>query len=168
MAPPATAGELVQRIDSAIGAAGLARGRGQVAGLDAVIGYGSTFRWQWMFTKLHWFIYAAAMPPGTQLERLDEYLGAAVQDAIDRKGGARGAQSGVAAVSIVAIDGVAPEAEQWAAKPHGRRFAALTFPVLAEVGAARVVRPERMVLGGIYAGFLKDLVRQYVEVPMRG
>ena len=80
----------------------------------------------------------------------------------------RGAQSGVAAVTVVAIDGVAPEVEMWATKPHGRRFAALTFPVLAEVAAAKVVRPERMLLGGIYTGFLKDLVRQYVETPMRG
>ena len=40
--------------------------------------------------------------------------------------------------------------------------------MLAEVAAGKVIRPERMMLGGIYTGFLKDLVKQYVETPMRG
>ena len=168
VAPPANANELVQRIHTAMSGAGLQPGMVNLAGFNAVVGGSSTFKWQWMATKLHWFIYATVMAPGTPADALDRYLDDACQDAINRKGAMRGAQSGVAAVTVVAIDGVAPEVERWATKPHGRRFAALTFPVLAEVGAAKVVRPERMMLGGIYTGFLKDLVRQYVETPMRG
>src|SRR5438445_13207563 len=107
------------------------------------------------------------MAPGTPSDALDRYLDDACQDAINRKGGMRGAQTGVAAITVVAIDGVAPEVEAWATKPHGRRFAALTFPVLAEGAAAKAVRPERMMLGGSYTGSLKVLVRQCVEAPMR-
>ena len=168
MAPPASAAELVQRIETTLAASGLQPVRGGIAGFPTVVGGSSTFKWQWMLTKLNWFIYATAMPPGTPVGALDEYMTQACQDAINRKGLMRGAQSGVAAVTVAVIDGVAPEAEKWPDHPHGRRFAAITFPVLAEVGAGKVVRPERMILGGIYTGFLKDLVRQYVETPMRG
>ena len=168
VAPPANANELVERIHSTMSGAGLQPEMTSIAGFNTVVGGSSTFKWQWMATKLHWFIYATVMAPGTPADALDRYLDGACQDAINRKGGMRGAQSGVAAVAVVAIDGVAPEVEQWAVRPHGRRFAALTFPVLAEVAAAKVVRPERMMLGGIYTGFLKDLVKQYVETPMRG
>lgn len=168
VAPPANANELVQRIHTTMSSTGLQPGMATIAGFSTVVGGSSTFKWQWMATKLHWFVYATVMAPGTPADALDRYLDEACQDAINRKGVMRGAQSGVAAVSVVAIDGVAPEVEQWATKPHGRRFAALTFPVLAEVGAGKVVCPERMVLGGIYTGFLKDLVKQYVEAPMRG
>ncbi len=166
VAPPANANELVQRIHTSLAEAGLQPAMVNIAGFNTVVGGSSTFRWQWMATKLHWFVYATVMAPGTRAEALDQYLDDACQDAINRKGLMRGAQSGVAAVTVVAIDGVAPEVERWATKPHGRRFAALTFPVLAEVGARRVVRPERMMLGGIYTAFLKDLVRKYVEIPM--
>ena len=42
-------------------------------------------------------------------------------------------------------------------------------PIPSSITVRRmVVRPERMMLGGIYTGFLKDLVKQYVEAPMHG
>src|SRR2546430_2177238 len=128
VAPPANANELVQRIHTTLSSAGLQPGIVTIAGFNTVVGGSSTFKWQWMATKLHWFVYATVMAPGTASDALDRYLDDACQAAINRAGGMGGGQWGVAAVTVVAIDGVAPEVEMWATKPHGRRFAALTFP----------------------------------------
>ena len=72
----------------------------------------------------------------------------------------------MAAVTVAVIDNATNDEQAWAVKPHGRRFAAVTFPVLADPSAKRVIRPERMVLGGIYTGYLQDLVRTYVEAAV--
>ena len=107
---------------------------------------------------------------------LDSYLAAACEDAIHREGATWGFQAAVAPITVAVIDRATPEDEAWAARPHGRRlldrrrgpFSAITFPVLADPAAGQVVRPEHMILGGIYTGYLKGLVRQYVEGPLRG
>jgi hypothetical protein len=165
---PGSASELVTRVEAALEGGGLHPAREQIAGRDSIVGSTSAFKWRWMATKLNTFVYVAAFPPGGAASgALDEYLNAACQDAINKKGLMRGAQSGVAAVVVAAVDRATPQDEAWGAKPHGRRFAAITFPVLADPIAGKVVRPERMILGGIYAGYLKDLVRQYVEAPLR-
>jgi hypothetical protein len=165
---PASATALVEKVEAALGAGGLKPVREPIAGRESVIGSTSAFKWRWMATKLNSFIYVAVFQPGSAASGvLDEYLNAACQDAINKKGLMRGAQTGVAAVVVAAIDQATPQEEAWAAKPHGRRFAAIPFPVLADPTAGKVVRPERMILGGIYAGYLKDLVRQYVEAPLR-
>src|SRR5437879_13864309 len=98
VAPPASANELVERIHTTLAGAGLQPGMVNIAGFNTVVGGSSTFKWQWMATKLHWFVYATVMAPGTPSDALDRYLDDACQDAINRKGGMRGAQSGVAAV----------------------------------------------------------------------
>src|SRR5207245_6887643 len=133
VAPPANANELVQRIHTTLSSAGLQPGIVTIAGFNTVVGGSSTFKWQWMATKLHWFVYATVMAPGTPSDALDRYLDDACQDAINRKGGMRGAQTGVAAVAEGAIDGVAPEVEARRTKPHGDRCAALTSPRLPAV-----------------------------------
>jgi hypothetical protein len=168
MAPPATAPELVNQIGMALAAGGLQPAWTNQAGFRTVIGGSSTFKWRWFATRLNWLVYAAEMPGDVPVAALDTFLDQACQDSINRKGLMRGAQSGVAAVSVAAVKGASPDAVHWADHPHGRRFAAITFPVLADVATGRVTRPERMLLGGLYAGFLKDLVAQYVETPLRG
>jgi hypothetical protein len=163
---PTPAALIVGRVETAMYAAGLQPARATIGGPVAVVGGTSEFRWQWMATRLNSFIYVASFTPGTTVEVLDGYLKAACQDAINRKGANRGLQSGVAAVTVAIVDNATTEQAAWAMKPHGRRFAAITFPVLVDATTRRVVFPERMVLGGIYAGYLKDLVRTHVEVPI--
>ena len=156
----------IGKIEAAFGASGLQPARANIGQAVAVVGTTSRFRWRWMATKLNVCIYAAWFLPGTTVEMLDHYLAAACQDAIDRKGALRGLQTGVAAITAAIVDSATPEQVAWAATPHGRRFAAITFPVLVDAGTRRVVRPERMVLGGIYTGYLQELVRTHIEAPI--
>ncbi len=147
-------------------AAGLQPTRAVIGGPTAVVGGTSEFRWQWMATRLNTFIYVASFAPATTAPVLDQYLAAACQGAINRKGANRGLQSGVAAVTVAIVENATPEQAGWAAKPHGRRFAAITFPVIVDAATRKAAFPERMVLGGIYAGYLKDFVRAHVEGPI--
>jgi hypothetical protein len=157
---------LVGKIEMAMSANGLAPVRETIGGPVTVVGATSRFRWQWMGTKLYAFIYAASFLPGTSAAFLDQFLDAAIQNAINRKGALRGFQIGVAAVTVAVVDSATPEQVAWASQPHGRRFAAITFPVLADASSRRVVYPQRMVLGGIYLGYLQELVRSYVETQI--
>ena len=164
--PPSPAAVAIGKIEAGFAAAGLQPSRANIGQAVAVVGTTSRFRWQWMATKLNVCIYAAWFIPGTPVEMLDQYLAAACQDAIDRKGALRGLQTGVAAITVAIVDSPTPEQIAWASTPHGRRFASITFPVLVDAGNRRVVRPERMVLGGIYTGYLQELVRTHIEAPI--
>jgi len=177
VAPAASASELVARIESAFAAGGLQPARVTIAGIDAVVGGTSEFRWLWIAATLNSFLYVAAFQPGSAASGvLDSYLAAACEDAIHREGANWGFQPAVAPITIAVIDRAAPQDEAWAARPHGRQFlggrrgpfAAITFPVLADPAGGKVVRPERMIIGAIYTGYLQGLVRQYVEGPLRG
>lgn len=177
MAPAASAGELVTRIESALAAGGLQPIRTTIAGSDTVVGGTSEFRWRWIAATLNSFLYVAAFQPGSAASGgLDSYLAAACEDAIHRPGANWGFQPAVAPITVAVIDRAASEDEAWAMRPHGRQFlgrgshpfAAITFPVLADPAGGKVVRPEHMIIGGIYTGYLKGLVRQYVEAPLRG
>jgi len=163
---PGPAAAAIGKIESAFGAAGLQPSRVNVGPAVAVVGTTSRFRWRWIATKLNVCMYAAWFLPATPVEMLDQYLAAACQDAIDRKGAMRGMQTGVAAITVAILDSATPEQVAWASTPHGRRFAALTFPVMVDASTRRVVRPERMVLGGIYTGYLKELVSTHIEGPI--
>jgi hypothetical protein len=155
-------------VEAALAAGGLQPTRVTIAGHETVSGSTSAFKWRWMGSRLHSFVYIAVFQPGSAASgALDEYMAAAVQDAINKKGLMRGAQSGVAAVAVAAIDHSTLQEQAWAAKPHGRRFAAMTFPVLADPTTGTVVRPERMIVGGLFTGYLKELVATYVEAPLR-
>lgn len=177
MAPAASAAELVARIESALAAGGLEPARATIAGSDTVVGWTSEFRWRWIAATLNSFFYVAAFQPGSGASGvLASFLAAACEDAIHREGATWGFQPAVAPITVAVIDRATPEDQAWAARPHGRRlldrrrgpFSAITFPVLADPAAGQVVRPEHMILGGIYTGYLKGLVRQYVEGPLRG
>ena len=161
---PNPAAVAIGRIEAALQALGPYRET--IGPVTAVVALTSKFRWRWMATLLHTFIYAAWFHPGTPVEALDQYLAAACQHAIDKKGALRGMQIGVAAITIALVDNATPEQVGWASRPHGRRFAAIAFPVLVDATARRTVRPERMVLGGIYTGYLQELVTTYVQKPI--
>src|SRR5438552_15707209 len=100
VAPPASANELVERIHTTLSGAGLQPGIVNIAGFNTVVGGGSTCKWQWMASKLHWFVYATVMAPGTRADALDRYLDDACQDAINHKAALRVAQSGAAALTV--------------------------------------------------------------------
>jgi hypothetical protein len=71
-------------------------------------------------------------------------------------------------VIVVAVAESADQAAYgWASSPHGRQFAALPFPVLADASTSPVARPRRMVLGGIYKAYFQSLVERHVAGPFR-
>ena len=74
-----------------------------------------------------------------------------------------GLQSGTAAVAVAVVSGGAGEGAAWASRPHGRRFAAIAYPVAVDLGARSVVEPTRMVLGGIFVPFLRGVVSDVVR-----
>src|SRR5712664_3884225 len=65
VAPAASASELVARIESAFAAGGLQPARVTIAGIDAVVGGTSEFRWRWIAATLNSFLYVAAFQPGS-------------------------------------------------------------------------------------------------------
>jgi hypothetical protein len=174
VAPPASGAELVAQIESALSAGGLQPARATIAGRETVVGRTSKFRWWWV-TRLKSFLYVAAFQPGSAASGvLDEYLGAARWDAIKKKREMRGLELAAAGITVVAamtvavIDYATPQDEAWAARPHGSRIGAITFPVMANPIAGNIIRPDRMIVGALFTGYLQSLVRLYVEAPLRG
>ena len=160
------AATVVGRIEASLSTGGFTVDRGSVAGREAVIARRSEFRMRWMATRLHTFVMVADFTADATPDVLDRFLSDAVQYAITAKGGMpRGLQTGTCAVAV-AVTG-AGEAGDWAVRPHGRRFAAMSFPVLVDVGAKRVTHPPRMAMGAVYVPYLKQLVQEHV-VPSVG
>jgi hypothetical protein len=156
--PPAVVG----RIEASLRAGGFAVERGSVAGRDTVIARQSQFKLRWMATKLHTFVMVADFGADASPDVLDRYLTEAVQYSISAKGGApRGLQTGTCAMTV-AVTESAGGAGGWAVKPHGRRFAAMAFPVLVDVTAGSVSHPQRMAIGAIYVPYLKKLVQEHI------
>jgi hypothetical protein len=140
----------------------------EVAGRPVEVGQRSDFRWRWFAVRLHTAVIVATFTD-EQARRaaLDEFLAAASRWAVQHRHGSRllGLQSGTAAVTVVVLPDGAGEATAWASQSHGQRFAALAYPVAVDLRAGSVVQPKRMVVGGIFAGFLRGVVRDVVQVP---
>lgn len=150
------------RIEASLSTGGFTVDHGSVAGREAVIARKSEFRLRWMGTRLHTFVVVADFTADATPDVLDRFLSDSVQYAITAKGGMpRGLQTGTCAVTV-AVTGSAGEAGDWAVKPHGRRFAAMSFPVLVDVATKQVSHPPRMAIGAVYVPYLKELVREHV------
>jgi hypothetical protein len=141
--------------------------RDSVAGRQAVIGRRAQFRLRWLATRLHTFVLVAVFKSDATAEHLDRFMDEASQYATTVKGGLpRGLQTGTCAVAVAVLPS-AVGVEGWASKPHGRRFAALTYPVTVDLANGRVDQPGRMLIGAVYVPYLKELVREHVEPSLR-
>jgi hypothetical protein len=151
---------VLERIRSSTEAAGMEPTTELLSGRSALVARTSAFRWRWMATKLHTFLVASVVPPGTDL---DVFLRAATDHAIANKGGLpRGLQTGSAIVAVAITSGATESDLAWGSTPHGRQFAAISFPVLVDAANGTVVHPQRMVIGAIYTGYLKGIVAEHV------
>ena len=139
-------------------------------GLRVLVARTSQFRFRWVATKLHTFLVATVFPPGTATpDQLDGFMQAALGYAQAHKGGLPvGLQTGLAAISVAVTEYTDPAAQSWAATPHGRKFGMLTFPVLLDVTTGAVTRPPRLVVGGVYSGYLKGIVAKHVVAAVGG
>ncbi len=138
-----------------------------VAGRSALAGRRSDFRWRWFGSRLHTAVLVTRFEDGAGRDMLDAFLAAAVTWAVEhRGGGSLGLQSGVAAVAAVVMPDLSPQARAWATEPHGRRFAAVAYPVAVGLGRGEVVQPKRMLIGAIFTPFLRGLVGDVLGAPL--
>src|SRR5665648_441146 len=124
----------------------------------------SAFRWRWMATRLHTFVFVIPLSGQEDVAWLDSWLRAAVDFARANKGGLpEGFQTGSVAMVVAVGSGLSPEVRAWAERVHGRKFGAITHPVIADVGVGDVVEPARTALGGIYYSYLRGIVTSIVR-----
>jgi hypothetical protein len=140
-------------------------------GLPVVVGRRSDFRLRWMAVRLHTFVVVARfrtdhVAAGAPV--LDRFLDASCAYATSHKGGLpRGLQTGTAAVAVAVVDGGDDGARSWADHPHGRRFAAMAYPVAVEAATGRVTHPGRMVVGAVFNGHLRRIAEEIVAPAVR-
>jgi hypothetical protein len=156
--------EAIEQIGRSTHGAGMNPSWQTLDGSQVLVARTSEFRWRWFATRLHTFIVAAAFPAGSATsDRLDAFLRASTDYAKVNKGGLpRGLQTGVGVIVVALAESADQAAYGWASAPHGRRFAALPFPVLADASTGQVAMPRRMILGGIYKAYFQSLVHQHI------
>jgi hypothetical protein len=157
-------------VRTALGSRGFEVSRAEVGGRAAITARRSDFRLRWFAVRLHTAVIVASFDAAeAHRAELDTFLEASSRWAIaNRRGrGLLGLQSGTAAVAVAVLPDGAGEAPAWASEPHGHHFAALAYPVAADLQAGTVVEPRRMRIGGIFRSFLRGVVRDVVAAPMR-
>ena len=135
--------------------------RVNVAGIDTMVCRLPT---RGLTTSIHPFIFFGLLPPGwTSREMLDDFNRAAVDYSIQNKGGmVRGMQTGTLSIPVAITDTLIPASRDWASRPSGRRFAALSFPVTVECIDRRINHPQHLLVGAVYTRSCKRIVRDYV------
>ncbi len=139
----------------------------EIAGRPVVTGRRSDFSWRWFATRLHTAVLVTRLfPDEIGPEPLEAFLKAATDWAVEhRSGGSLGIQSGVAAIAAVAMSELSPEARDFASRPHGRKFAAIAYPVAVGTASGEIVQPGRMIIGGVFSSFLHSVVKDVLESP---
>lgn len=123
----------------------------------------SMFRWRWLASRLHIFVFLARIDVTEEtVSRLDVFMNIANDYAIRTKGSLRGMQKGICLIPIAVVEGPPQAAIDWARKPHGRRFAAITWPVLIDSTKGEVHSPEKMLIGALFVGYLRTLTREII------
>jgi hypothetical protein len=135
-----------------------------------LVGATSEFRWSWVATRLHTFVFVVDFAEETVDEAmLDRYLNVACGYALHHKGGLpRGLQTGVAAVTVALAANESESLTHWSSRVHGRRFAAITFPASVVTSTGRVTRPSRLLGGAVYARHLMGVVDHVVAPALTG
>jgi hypothetical protein len=145
----------------------------QVTGGDpgapwAFVARTSLFRWRWMATRMHIFVFGVPIYDGVHPQWLDEQLAAAVQySRVNKTGLPAGFQTGTATMLVGVGSGLNPGVQPWASQVHGRKYAAVTLPVLGDLATGHVTIPGRPVMGAIYHGYLKDVAERFVGAAVR-
>lgn len=139
-------------------------------GRSVLVGSTSQFRWTWVATRLHTFVFVVDFANETVDETLlDRYLNVACGYALSHKGGLpRGLQTGVAAVTVALAASESESLSHWSSRVHGRRFAAITFPASVVTSTGRVTRPVRLLGGAVYARHLTGVVDNVVAPALTG
>lgn len=153
----------LERLASALTAHEFTLAAATFDGRPVTVGTRSEFRWSWMATRLHTFVLATAFDADVDEETLDRFLASACQYAVRHKGGLpRGLQTGSAAVAVAVVEAESATVVNWASRMHGRRFAAIPYPVAAITASGRVISPRRFAIGALYARHLAHVADEVV------
>ena len=129
-----------------------------IGGMPALTGYRSDFKLQWMATKLHTFVTVRSVPVVT-VDELDAFALASLEYTKATKGGARGAQSGVAAITVLVGETVEEAAAEYARKELVRHFAAFAWPVTVDLSTRESSSHRgRPTIGAIYTGWMRKQI----------
>lgn len=118
-------------------------------------------------TPMNVFVFGIPIYDGVHPQWLDTQLAAAVQYSRVSKTEPPGIQTGTATIVVGVGSGLSPQVQSWAAKVHGRKYAAVTLPVLGDVATGAVTIPRRPVIGAIHHGYLKDIAERFVGAAVR-
>jgi hypothetical protein len=134
-----------------------------LGGRESVVARRSEFRWSWVGTRLHVFMFVLSLPR-VDVEEAERLTDEASAYAVKHKGGLpRGLQTGTAAVPVFLARQVDERTLHWASREPRHRFAALKLPVVAEHGAGRVTFYRgRWKRGWIYSSYVTELVETTV------
>lgn len=151
-----TPDEYVNAIAGRLQADGVELSTADVGGLRCMIGYRSQFKVQWMATKLHLFTVVAPTELRITAEGLEGFSNAALDFAINWKGGLMGLQVGVAAIPIMVSPNVDASAASYALSTLVRRFSAFAWPAVIDTSLGQSYSHEGAVMiGGIYSKFMR-------------
>lgn len=143
-------------VSSRLTADGATVSHGQIGGLDVLVGYRSQFRLTWLATRLH-LLTVVATKPYVSAGDLAAFVDAALDHAKAEKGRWRGLQSGVAVIAALIGQQVDPGESAFARDRLVRKFAAVAWPAVVDLGARQVHSHQgRVAIGGIYAGYLRQ------------
>jgi hypothetical protein len=139
-------------------------------GTPALAGRRSDFRLRWAAVKLYTSVVVAEFPTQVGADELDIFLGAATRWAIENGANARSPwsirpQSGVAVIAAAVVPTLVPAPREWAVA-HGSRFAVVTYPVVVDLAGGMVIQPKRVVVGRVFAPFLRELVASVLQAPL--
>jgi hypothetical protein len=147
-------------LQAALVAAGFNVRQDAIANVDALVARRA--EWKTLGVHLHTFVVVLAQDAPT-VERAEELTAAAQQYAIDHKGGLpRGLQTGTVTVAVFLTQ--ASEAlERWFSADPQHRYAALRFPILADVSTGALTYfTGRMSRGYLYGADLRRLAETII------
>ena len=134
-----------------------------IAGERALVAHRSDFRLRWFATRLHSFVITCSVSSLTT-ERAEELTAAAQQFSVSHKPGLpRGLQTGTMTFATFICDSSDEELQRWFAAKPPVGFAAMQFPVLADISTDQVTWfGGQRVLGSIYRQHAHRIVKDLI------
>lgn len=120
----------------------------------------SDFRWSWMATRVHTFVFVINLP-ALSIEQAVDLAGQARTWARKHKGGVpAGLQSGTVAIPVFVTAEIGTEVWDWASSPQKARFASGLFPIVISAdGRDAAYRRSSAKIGVVYESFLRGIAR---------